>query len=59
MEIIKREGRRLNVPLQVDLCDCVPKGHLGIIKYCLVGSWKTRPDPYPFLDELEAWAKVA
>ena len=32
---------------------------IGSLKFCLVGSWKTQPDPSPSLQELEAWAEVA
>ena len=39
--------------------NCMPRGDLGSLKFCLVGSWKTQPDPSPSLQKLEAWAKVA
>ena len=30
-----------------------------MLKGCLVGSWKSQPDPFPSAKELEAWARVA
>ena len=43
----------------VDDGDCVPQEVLGILKYSLVGKWKTRPEYLPTGKELEAWARVA
>ena len=43
----------------VDAGDCVPQEVFGILKYSLVGKWKTRPEFPPAGKELEAWARVA
>ena len=42
----------------VDAGDCVQQEALGILKYSLVGNWKTRPEFLPVGKELEAWARV-
>lgn len=56
---LKREGSGHNAPLWVDISDAVLRGRLGILKFCLVGSWKTRSNLYPSPVDLEAWARAA
>ena len=43
----------------VDAGDCVPQEALGVLKYSLVGKWKTKPEFLPTEKDLEAWARVA
>ena len=61
-EIFKRirDSRRLrkNV-VWVNVGDCLPKVLMGILKYCLVGSWKTPLDPSSSASEVEEWVRVA
>ena len=37
----------------------MPLEDLGTLKSCLVGSWKTKPNPLPSVKELEDWVRVA
>ena len=30
----------------LDVSDCMPRGELGTLKYCLVRSWKMQPTPF-------------
>ena len=39
--------------------DCLPKVSMGILKYCLVGSWKTPLDPSPYVSKVKEWVRVA
>ena len=32
---------------------------MGTLNNCLVGSWKTPPDSFPTVTEVEAWARGA
>ena len=41
----------------LDIGECCPKGDLGLLKYGVVGSWKTLPGTAQSLIEVEAWAK--
>ena len=41
----------------VNVGDCMTKGPLGVLKYCLVGSWKKPLDPSPTVLEVEKWAR--
>ena len=51
------DNQSVNV-MWVSAGDLVPRGHLGISKYSLVGWWKTHLDPFPTVAEVRKWAKV-
>ena len=55
---VTRNGGGRQALAWVDVSDCMPRGDLGFLKFCLMGGWKTQLDPSPSLQELEAWAKV-
>ena len=42
----------------VNVGDCMPKGYLGDLKFCLVEWWKTPLDPFPTALEMEEWVRV-
>lgn len=42
----------------MDVSDLLPNASLEVLKNCLVGRWKTIPDPAPIPKELEAWART-
>lgn len=52
------KGGRRSTPLWDDVSNYNPKGLLGTLKFCLVGSWKTIPDPYSAMEDVKEWAKV-
>ena len=56
-KITKNRGKKQET-VCLDVSDCMPRGELGTLKYCLVGRWKMRLDPFLLLQELESWAKV-
>ena len=41
----------------MDISECCPKGDLGLLKFGVVGCWKTLPGTPQSLIEVEAWAK--
>ena len=43
----------------MDISKRIPKGNLGLLKYGVVGGWKSQKVVDPPLTELEAWAKRA
>ena len=43
----------------MNVLDCMTKGPLGVLKYCLVGSWTKTPNPSPMVTEVEKWARRA
>ena len=40
-EALKKDGRCLESSLWVDVSDVVPRDSLGMLKGCLLGTWKT------------------
>ena len=46
---ITNNGGRKQETMWLDLSDCLSRGDLGALKYCLVRRWKTRPDPFLLL----------
>ena len=43
----------------VDVEDCVYGKALGPLQFCLIGKWKTKPEPYPAAKEVEVWFRDA
>ena len=43
----------------LDMSDCILKGDLGLLKYEVVGNWKSQPATDMIQSEVEAWAKRA
>ena len=37
----------------------ITREDMGMLRYSLVGSWKTEPDSFPSTKEMKAWARVA
>ena len=52
MEIMN-PGRRRQETVWLDISECSPKGDLGLLKYSIVGSWKTQPATTQLLTEVE------
>ena len=59
METTKFIGKSKELSAWIDAGDCLPSEDPRTLKYCLVGSWKTKPNPLPYVKELEDWVKVA
>ena len=47
-------GNSVENVVWVDVGDCVSGKALGSLKYCLIGKWKTKPEPFPAAKEVEA-----
>ena len=43
----------------MDVGDCVIGRELGPLQFCLVGKWKTKPNPYPAAKVMEVWFRDA
>ena len=43
----------------VDVGDCVYGKALGPLQFCLIGKWKTKPEPYPVAKMMEVWFRDA
>ena len=43
----------------MDVGDCVFGKELGPLQFCLVGKWKTKPNPYPVAKVMEVWFRDA
>ena len=54
---ITSHGKRRQDTIWLDISECIPKGDLGLLKYDVVGSWKSQPATDLLLTEVEAWAK--
>ena len=52
-------GSSVENAVWVDVGDCVYGKALGSLQFCLIGKWKTKPEPYPTIEELEAWFRDA
>ena len=52
-------GRENQDTIWLDINESIPKGNLGLLKYGMVGGWKSQQVADPPLTELEAWAKRA
>ena len=48
-------GSSVKNAVWVDVGDYVYGKDLGSLQCCLVGRWKTKPEPYPLVEELEVW----
>ena len=48
-------GSSVENAVWVDVGDCVSGKALGSLQYCLIGKWKTKPEPVPTTKEMEAW----
>ena len=52
-------GSSVENAVWVDVGDCVYGKALGSLQFCLIGKWKTKPEPYPTIEELESWFRDA
>ena len=52
-------GSSVENAVWVDVGDCVSGKVLGSLQYCLIGKWKTKPEPVPTAKEVEAWVRDA
>ena len=52
-------GNSVENAVWVEVGDCVSGKALGPLQYCLIGKWKTKPEPYPAAKEVEAWFRDA
>ena len=43
----------------VDVGDCVYGKEVGSLQFCMIGRWKTNPESYPTVEELEVWFREA
>ena len=43
----------------LDISECILKGDMGLLKYGVVGSWKSQPATDLLLTKVEAWAERA
>ena len=50
---VAKNGSGSQASAWVDISDCLPKRDLGILKYCLVGTWRSQPDTFPSMEELD------
>ena len=51
---ITSPGKRRQDTIWLDISECIPKGDLGLLKYDVVGSWKSQPATDLLLTEVEA-----
>ena len=52
-------GSSVENAVWVDVGDCIYGKTLGPLQFCLIGKWKTKPEPYPTAKEVEAWFRDA
>ena len=52
-------GSSMESAVWVDVGDCVYGKALGPLQFCLIGKWKTKPEPYPAAKEMEVWFRDA
>ena len=57
LRIAKKLRRLRKNVVWVNVGDCLPEVPMGILKYFLVGSWKTPLDPSSSM-EVEEWVRV-
>ena len=50
-------GSSVKNAVWVDVGDYVYGKDLGSLQCCLIGRWKTNPEPYPRVEELEVWLR--
>ena len=50
-------GRIKQDTIWLDISECILKGDLGLLKYGVVGSWKSQLATNLLMTEVEAWAK--
>ena len=43
----------------MDVGDCVFGKEMGTLQFCLVGKWKTKPNPFPEAKVMEVWFRDA
>ena len=58
VEVVNLKKTPSNV-VWVDVGESVPKKAMGTLNNYLVGSWKTSPNSFPIVKEVEAWARGA
>ena len=59
VKAVDEGGSSVENAVWVDAGDCVSGKALGILQFCLIGKWKTKPEPIPMAKEVEAWVKEA
>ena len=56
---VDEAGSSVNNAVWVDIGDYVYGKELGSLQFCLIGRWKTKPESYPMVEELEVWFREA
>ena len=59
VKVVNEGGSGVDNAVWVDASDCVFGKALGILQFCLIGKWKTKPEPIPAAKEVEAWVREA
>ena len=52
-------GSSVDKGVWMDVGDCGFGKALGSLQFCLIGKWKTKPNPYPETKVLEVWFREA
>ena len=59
LKIEEVAGSSVDSAVWMDVGDCVFGKALGPLQFCLIGKWKTKPNPYPAAKVMEIWFREA
>ena len=59
IKVVDKGGSSVKNAVWVDVSDCVSGKALGILQFCFIEKWKTKPEHLPAAKEVEAWAREA